>query len=154
MAKYRESKGGLGDEHVAWLWDEAGAGRVSCTLVVAAHHDAAASILHHHLCAAQHVPGGLEPDTHIIDANGLAPSERLLRLPCPLPEPFPHQRQGLGAGQHRTMARAGMVGVGMGNYRTVDRARRIDEEAGGLAEQSLWQHAEPTGGRLHMDGSR
>jgi hypothetical protein len=50
-----------------------------------------------------------------------------------------------------SMARTGVIGVPMGDNRTLDRSRRIDEEAARLAEQALGQDFQPSSGVGHRD---
>ena len=144
MAEHRQGKRRLGHEHVARDRHEAGAGGIGGALVVAADHRPRALVLHRHLGAAQHMPGRLQPDTHVADAQRLAPVQRLLRLPCPLlAQPCAHQRQRVGARQHRAMAGTRVIGMRVGDHRAVHRPGRIDEEAAGLAVQPLRQDAQP-----------
>ena len=64
--------------------------------------------------------GGLEADIDLADAQRLVPGQRLLRpAGAVLAEAGAHQGQRVGAGEHRAVAGAGVVGMGMGDHGAV-----------------------------------
>ncbi len=94
------------------------------------HHGAAAAPLHRHLRAAQHVAGRLQPHADLADrsASRRRPAPAACAGPA-LPHAHVHDRQRLGAGQHRAVAGPGMVGMGVGDDGALHRAHRIDDRS-------------------------
>ena len=93
---------------------------------------------------AEHMAGGMERDVDAVErrrsrhsAIGLRRAGEILAVAQP------HQIERLLRRQHRAVAGAGVVGMGMRDQRPLDRPRRVDMEAAGLAA-----HA---GRRRHQD---
>src|SRR5260370_22046923 len=79
VAEDRQPEGRLGDEEVAGLRLEAGAGRVGPALVVARDHDPAAAMLDDCLRAAEDMAGRDEAHRYVADRHLLPIAPRLQR---------------------------------------------------------------------------
>ncbi len=133
VTEHRKPERRLGDEHVARYQLERRTGRIGGVLVVAGSDDRQSLALDRDLRGTEHMAGRME--RHL----GAAQGECLARL-CHLrgsgeivAVAQPHQVERLLRGQHRAMARPGVIGVAVGDHGLVDRPRRIDMEAAGLA---------------------
>ena len=150
VVEHRQRERRLGNEHVAGNRHERVAGGIGRAFVVAADHGAAAPIFHRHLGAAQHMPGGLQPDPDLADGYRLAPGQGLLADRGTGAKPGAHHRQRVRVRECCLVAGAGMVGMAMRDHRPVHGAHGIDEEAAGLAEQALRQRCKPGVGMRHV----
>ena len=128
MAEHRQAEGGLGDEDVAGDRLERRAGGVAPALVIPRDHHGQAARPDHDLGRAQHVAGGNEGDLHRVAHDPLAIGGGLGRSGEALAVALRHDRQGLGRGQHRAVARARMIRVSVGDHRPGDRRDRVDPD--------------------------
>src|SRR5262249_19691939 len=79
VAKYRQTKSGLGGEHVAGNELQRNAGRIGDVLVVAGSNDPAAARFDRDLRGAEHVPGRMEGHSRAVERDGFAITDRLRR---------------------------------------------------------------------------
>src|SRR6266851_1873226 len=143
VAENRQPEGRLGDEQIAALRLEAGAGRVGAALIVARDHDAAAAIVDYRLGAAEDVAGRRQADRYIADRQLLAIAGRLHRPAGALAIALAHDRDRLGGGEHAVMAGPGMVAVAVRDDRALHRLHRVDMKATGLAIKPGRGRADP-----------
>ena len=78
-------------------------------------------------------PAGWNVDRRAAEIDAFAVADRLRRAGEILAIAQPHQVERLRRRQHRAMAGARMVGMGMRDQRALDRPRRVDMKAAGLA---------------------
>src|SRR5712691_4636528 len=79
VAENRQPEGRLGDEQIAALRLEAGAGRVGAALIVARDHDAGAAIVDYRLGAAEDVARRNQGNRDVAARYRLAVADRLQR---------------------------------------------------------------------------
>ena len=99
------------------------------------------------------MPGRLQPDIDLADAQPLAEPQRLLTGPRRrFAHAGAHDGQRLARGQHRPVAGAGVIGMGVGDRGAVHRAGGIDEKTAGFAEQAGRGGFQPGFGVGHVIG--
>ncbi len=154
MAEDRQRKGRLGDEQIAILRLERGAGRVWPALVVAGDHDPAAAIIEHDLGAAEHMAGRREPHRDLADRQALAIGERLQRPACRPAVTRSHDRNRLGCGQHMPVAGARVIAMTVRDHGARRRLARIDMEIAWHAIEPRRTDLDPAFGRRCGDRHR
>ena len=87
--------------------------------------------------------GGMKFDPDVAELDLLAIGDGLRAAGEIVAVAQPHHVERFLRGQHRAMARPGMVGMAMGDHGPLDRPHRVDMEAAGLAAQA--------GGNGHQD---
>src|SRR6266446_10975748 len=95
VAEDRQPERRLGDEEVAALRLEAGAGRVGSALVIARDDNSAAAIVDDRLGAAEDMPGGDQGNRYVAERNRRAIAGRLQRRAGALAIALPHDRDRL-----------------------------------------------------------
>ena len=101
-------------------------------------------MLDHDLGRAEDVAGGGEPDGGVAECDGLAIGQRAAgRRAMPSPRRAGHDGQGLGGGEHRVVAGAGMVGMAVADHGQRHGAQRVDEEVAGPAVEAFGPDLEP-----------
>ncbi len=100
-------------------------------------------MVEHHLRAAENVAGREQPQAHAGDVADLAVRHRFERAARALAEAQAHDGDGLGRSQHVRVAGPRVVAVAVRHDGTLDRARRIDEEAAWHAIKPARRHFEP-----------
>src|SRR5216683_1638192 len=143
VTEHRKAEGGLGDEDIARNQFERRAGGVGRVLVVAGGDDAGVLAGDRDLRRAQYMACGVKFDGDVAESYRFAIGDGLRSAGEIIAVAQPHHVEGLLRGQHRAMARPGMVGMAVGDHGALDRPYRIDVEAPRFAAQS--------GGNGHQD---
>ena len=85
--------------------------------------------------------GGMECDPNVAETNSLAVGDGLCAAGEIIAIAQPHDVERFLGGQHRAVARPGVVGMAMGDDGALDRPDRIDMKAAGLAAQARRRRA-------------
>ena len=92
---------------------------------------------------AQHMACGMKLDRDVAELYPFAIGDGLRAARKIIAVAQPHHVERLLRGQHRAMARPGVVGMAVGDHGALDRPHRVDMEA-------AWLAAQP-GGNGHQD---
>ena len=137
MAEHRQGEGRLGDEDLAGLGLEGGAGRIGPALVVAGDDDGQPLPGDRRLGRAQHMAGRRQPHIDPVAAHRLAIGHRLHRPGEVRAIAFGHDVQRRGRGDDRAVPGARVIGVAMGDHRPRDRLGGVDIEVPRRAVETL-----------------
>ena len=148
VAEHRKAKRRLGDEDIAWNQFERCAGRIGGVLVVARCDDLQPLAFDRDLRRAKHVASRMERHLRAAQRQCFARLRHLRRTGEIRPVAEPHHVERFRRRQHRTVAGPRVVGMAVGDHGLVDRPRRVDMEAAGLAAHAGRRGVRSSSGRM------